>query len=172
MADVRELGDLIHISAEAIGQPGQRTFRLRALNASAETAFLWMEKEQLAALGEAVQNALKDQSYTYAPRPHDDRSETPVFPLHADVEFRVGQMSMGLDPEDRKIVITGAEAGDPEDSGGQGVTMSFDFRSGHELSEQIRVVVASGRQPCPLCGAPLDPTGHICVKANGHKPVG
>ena len=157
MADVRELGDLIHISAEAIGQPGQRTFRLRALNASAETAFLWMEKEQLAALGEAVQNALKDQSYTYAPRPHDDRSETPVFPLHADVEFRVGQMSMGLDPED---------------SGGQGVTMSFDFRSGHELSEQIRVVVASGRQPCPLCGAPLDPTGHICVKANGHKPVG
>lgn len=29
-------------------------------------------------------------------------------------------------------------------------------------------VVASGRLPCPLCGQPLDPQGHICPRRNGH----
>jgi uncharacterized repeat protein (TIGR03847 family) len=29
-------------------------------------------------------------------------------------------------------------------------------------------IVAAGRPPCPLCGAPLDPQGHICPRRNGH----
>lgn len=29
-------------------------------------------------------------------------------------------------------------------------------------------VVAAGRLPCPLCGQPLDPAGHICPRRNGH----
>ena len=29
-------------------------------------------------------------------------------------------------------------------------------------------VVAAGRLPCPLCGQPLDPQGHICTRRNGH----
>ena len=28
--------------------------------------------------------------------------------------------------------------------------------------------VAAGRPPCPFCGRPLDPTGHICPRKNGH----
>jgi uncharacterized repeat protein (TIGR03847 family) len=31
-------------------------------------------------------------------------------------------------------------------------------------------VVARGRPACPLCGNPLDPTGHICPAQNGHRP--
>ena len=29
-------------------------------------------------------------------------------------------------------------------------------------------IVGAGRPPCPLCGAPLDPQGHICPRRNGH----
>ncbi len=29
-------------------------------------------------------------------------------------------------------------------------------------------VVSAGRLPCPLCGQPLDPQGHICPRRNGH----
>jgi uncharacterized repeat protein (TIGR03847 family) len=29
-------------------------------------------------------------------------------------------------------------------------------------------VIRSGRPPCPLCGNPLDATGHICPRKNGH----
>src|SRR6478735_7107895 len=33
--------------------------------------------------------------------------------------------------------------------------------------ERASRVVASGRPPCPLCGQPLDPQGHICPRRNG-----
>ena len=29
-------------------------------------------------------------------------------------------------------------------------------------------VVAAGRPPCPLCGLPLNPEGHICPRQNGY----
>ncbi len=29
-------------------------------------------------------------------------------------------------------------------------------------------VVAAGRPPCPLCGNPLNPEGHICPRKNGY----
>ena len=29
-------------------------------------------------------------------------------------------------------------------------------------------VLAAGRPPCPLCGQPLDPQGHLCPRRNGH----
>ena len=32
-------------------------------------------------------------------------------------------------------------------------------------------VVAAGRPPCPLCGQPLDPQGHVCVRLNGHRQI-
>ena len=28
--------------------------------------------------------------------------------------------------------------------------------------------VAGGRPPCPLCGEPLDPQGHLCPRRNGY----
>src|SRR3972149_5568561 len=27
---------------------------------------------------------------------------------------------------------------------------------------------AAGRPPCPICGEPLDPEGHICLRRNGY----
>jgi uncharacterized repeat protein (TIGR03847 family) len=35
------------------------------------------------------------------------------------------------------------------------------------VERAIRVVTA-GRPPCPLCGRPLDPGGHICPRRNGY----
>jgi uncharacterized repeat protein (TIGR03847 family) len=29
--------------------------------------------------------------------------------------------------------------------------------------------VKAGRPDCPFCGGPLDPTGHVCPRANGYK---
>jgi uncharacterized repeat protein (TIGR03847 family) len=34
--------------------------------------------------------------------------------------------------------------------------------------ERAARVVASGRLPCPMCGQPLDPQGHICPRRNGN----
>jgi uncharacterized repeat protein (TIGR03847 family) len=38
------------------------------------------------------------------------------------------------------------------------------------LIAEIGELVASGRPTCDLCGYPLDPSGHICPKSNGHRP--
>jgi uncharacterized repeat protein (TIGR03847 family) len=34
---------------------------------------------------------------------------------------------------------------------------------------RARELVAAGRPPCPLCGGPLDPDGHVCPRTNGHR---
>jgi uncharacterized repeat protein (TIGR03847 family) len=168
MGETRDFGPLDHISAEAIGQPGQRRFRLRAINEVGETASLWLEKEQLSALGEAISNALESEGYVYERLPLDDIAPEPVFPLTAGVDFRLAQLSMGLNTDSKAIILIAADG--PEDEDSLTVTMEVDYRRSHELQRQIREVVAAGRPPCPLCTAPMDPAGHVCVRTNGHKP--
>ena len=64
-------------------------------------------------------------------------------------------------------VVPGTEGHDvpirvyvPKDVDHPGVCMGF-VRRAAEL-------VSSGRPPCTLCGRPLDPEGHVCIKTNGH----
>jgi len=30
-------------------------------------------------------------------------------------------------------------------------------------------VIDAGRPSCPFCGGPIDPDGHLCVRANGFR---
>ncbi len=169
MPGPQEFGPLDHIVAEAIGQPGQRRFRLLVMTMEGDSASLWLEKEQLVALGEAIENVLRDQGYEYQARPLDDIPPPPVFPLNTTFEFRLAQLSMGVDGDRRAVVLIAADGPDDE-SDTTTVTMNFDYRKAYELRRQITQVVAAGRPPCPLCTAPMDPSGHVCVKTNGHNP--
>ncbi len=36
------------------------------------------------------------------------------------------------------------------------------------FSRRAEEVCNAGRPLCPLCGAPIDAEGHMCVRANGH----
>jgi uncharacterized repeat protein (TIGR03847 family) len=77
-------------------------------------------------------------------------------------------MTLTYDEEQRRVTVearTGDEENDPE----------LDvLRVGLSLDDAVRFaegalqVVAAGRPPCPLCGEPLDPQGHICVRRNGY----
>jgi len=169
MSNPRDLGPLAHISAEAIGQPGQRRFCLKALSESGESAALWLEKEQLAALGDAIESVLNDEGYQHERLPLDDSQAEPPFPPSAGTELRVAQLSMGVNRERQHIVLIGADSADP-DTVTEALSMEFDYRRGYELCRQIGDVVAAGRPPCPLCSAPMDPQGHVCPKSNGHHP--
>ena len=35
--------------------------------------------------------------------------------------------------------------------------------------DRAELVIAAGRQPCPFCGFPIDPQGHLCARANGYR---
>jgi uncharacterized repeat protein (TIGR03847 family) len=169
MADARDLGSLTHLSAEAIGEPGRRRFRLRAMNGAGDAAAVWLEKEQLTSLGEALESVLKDEDYRYQGIPLDDAEPEAVFPLSPDIDFRGAQMSMGLDRDARRVVLTAADTPEGSDDAAS-VSMRIDYRRAYELRRQIVDVVSAGRKPCPLCTAPMDPAGHVCVRSNGHQP--
>jgi uncharacterized repeat protein (TIGR03847 family) len=169
MPETRDFGPLAHIVPEAIGQPGQRRFRLLALSDEGASACLWLEKEQLSALGEAIENVLKSEGFEYQAQPLDDLPLEPVFPLNPSVEMRLAQLSMGIDRDNRAVVLIAADGADDEDST-TSVTMNIDYGKGFELRRRITEVVAAGRPPCPLCTAPMDPAGHVCVRTNGHNP--
>jgi hypothetical protein len=35
--------------------------------------------------------------------------------------------------------------------------------------ERALSVIGAGRPDCPFCGEPVDPDGHLCVRANGFR---
>ena len=37
------------------------------------------------------------------------------------------------------------------------------------LLEQLDAIISEGRPICPLCGLPIDRTGHVCIRSNGHS---
>jgi uncharacterized repeat protein (TIGR03847 family) len=39
------------------------------------------------------------------------------------------------------------------------------------FAQRAQRVVSAGRPPCPFCGGPLDPDGHLCPRANGFRRV-
>ena len=157
------------VDAEAIGSPGERTFRLRAL-AGSNRASLWMEKEQLGALGRAISRLLADR----APRREESAASPPSlgdFGEHPDVEFRVVRLGLDFEAEgDERVLILA----DDEEALERGNTPAFRMEVGRAaaraLVAQITDVVSAGRPRCPLCGQPLEGDGqHFCPSSNGHS---
>lgn len=166
MADPRDLGEVFFIGPEAVGVPGQRRFRIKAMADDGTSVSLWLEKEQLTALGDAIDTVLKGENYRHRPLAPDDLPPEPVFPLRSTVEFQVGQLSMGVRQAATRIVLIASEVSSGDDDAAA-VQFEFVYALGGELRRRITEVVAAGRPPCPLCGAPLD-SSHVCPRSNGH----
>src|SRR4051794_37768493 len=92
------------IGAEAIGRPGQRTFRLIA-SSGGVSGSLWLEEEYLAALGTALQLAIVRLGRPAAREQParllggDDLPSSPV------VEFQCGQLRMEYDEGRQEFVV-------------------------------------------------------------------
>jgi len=173
MDDVRyDFATLNRLEAEAIGQPGQRTFRLILGNERGETAVLWIEKEQIQALGDAIERLLAHvgaqrlKRLDVAPRPPE-----PTTPLMdaPTAEFKIGQLALGYEAEQRLCLLQAHDIeGDPE--GPPTLRCLIRRAQFRRLSEQIAGIVAGGRPRCPMCGTPLDGGPHFCPPSNGHLP--
>ena len=152
------------VDAQAFGQPGQRTFRLRIIGGSAESASLWMEKEQMQALSLALKQMLAQLDYDAEP-PAADVGEFPVVPDH---DFRVGKMGMGFNPADGTVVLHTYEVG-VEDDDDPTLLVRLTQEQSASLGIQLDEIIAGGRPVCPLCGLAMEPGGHACVRSNGHS---
>lgn len=154
------------IDAQAFGQPGQRTFRLRIVGSDAQSASLWMEKEQLQALSLALKQMLAQLEYDQEPQPADVSD----FPVVADNDFRVGRLGMGFNASDRTVVLHTYEMGAGEDEEAEpSLRVRLTQEQSAAMTAKLDDVIAGGRPVCPLCGLAIDPSGHACVRSNGHS---
>ena len=171
--------------AGTVGEPGERTFFLQATGRGRTTSVA-LEKQQVTVLAERVE-ALLDEvvrrsggeaSVPAAPVAEAEDSEPLTVPI--DEELRVGTMALSWDDEDERVVIE-AQAVTEDDSDDE--TTLIDQTDDGQPLLRVRItgvaarafvkrslaLVAAGRPPCPFCGNPLDPAGHVCPRANGYR---
>lgn len=166
-----------------VGMPGERTFFLQARQGGLVTSVA-LEKEQVIALAERVDRLL-DEAASRSPQA-DIPAEPPTYladsgPLDVPLveEFRVGAMALGWDEANLRVVIEAhaisegdaemPDIGDDSDDGPDTLRVWLAAAPARAFAERARQVVAAGRPPCPFCAQPLDPSGHICPRANGYR---
>lgn len=168
-----DLDPVDHLTADAIGKPGQRVFYLQAWQAQ-RTVTLLIEKFQLQSLAVGIEQFLaelagQNPDLPEASAAYDEermRIHPPVDPM-----FRVGEIGLGYDrTRDRAVIILREivlEGADPETGGVVRIWCTRDQL--RALARWGAEVVARGRPICPQCGQPIEPEGHFCPKKNGHK---
>jgi uncharacterized repeat protein (TIGR03847 family) len=168
--EIYDLKPVTHITSDAIGPPGNRTFLLQASQGDMLVTVV-LEKEQVHALSLSVDQMLEELEKR---RPqsvgemdlvsqYDMVLKEPVEPI-----FRVGQLGLGYDERDDLLIIVAQEL--TEDDEEMSIVRFWGTRAQMKaLSEHSMQVVEAGRPICPLCGAPIDPDGHYCPRRNGHQ---
>ena len=169
--------------AGTVGEPGERTFYLQA-SGSGRTISVALEKVQVQALAEKLEELLDEvrrrQGSDSAVPPVAPADLEDVAPLDTpiDEEFRVGTLALAWD-DDAGVVIIEAqsmvEQTDPEvpieaiEFTGDLLRVRLSPAVARSFAKRSQRVVAAGRPPCPLCGNPLEPQGHVCPRQNGHR---
>jgi uncharacterized repeat protein (TIGR03847 family) len=168
-----DLKPVLHITADAIGEPGKRVFYIQARGED-QTITLLVEKIQIQTLAIGVEQFITELIQRFPELPDADSDYTeeemhilpPVDPL-----FRTGELGLAYEQEGDYLILVARE----------------NMTEGMEISEtrlirfwcsrsQLRTmcrwgmeVVGQGRKVCLLCGEPIEAEPHFCVKKNGHK---
>ncbi len=173
--------------AGTVGEPGHRTFFLQARDGARVTSVA-LEKQQVEALAERVDELLDEvmqatggSAVVPAVAPFDlvdnDPLEQPI-----EEEFRAGTMTLSWDSSTERIVIevfpfTEAAVVSPdqveedleEPEPDEIFLVRLTAGAARAFVGRARTVIGAGRPDCPFCGNPVDPDGHLCVRANGFK---
>lgn len=180
--------------AGTIGEPGSRTFFLQSRD-GARVVSVSLEKVQVAAMADRLGRLLVELDERGIVDLGPTTPVEDVAPLDEPLSeaFRAGTLTLGWDGDLERIIIearavTEDEDVNDEDEDADDESMAAaieqmlasddvdgpDIMRVHLSPTQARSfveralrVVRSGRLPCPLCGNPLDPQGHICPRRNG-----
>lgn len=170
-----------------VGEPGARTFFLQARE-GVRIVTVAVEKQQVVALSERVDELLdevmeSDQHTEIVPAlaPLDLED---VAPLEQPIEeeFRAGTMTLSWDPADDRVVIevfpfteaSVVQPGQPEEEIDEPepeevFVVRLTAGNARAFVKRALSVVEAGRPTCPFCAQPIDPDGHLCVRANGFR---
>ncbi len=176
--------------AGTVGQPGERAFFLQAREGNRITSVA-CEKQQVSVLAEHLDRVLDEvvrrSTGTAAVPPSSNRTRD-TDPLDAPIteEFRVGTMTIAWDPTIERIVIelfsnvdVEEETSEPEAEvdvveseeieADEVFVVKITAMGAREFVARAQALISAGRPACPFCLQPIDPSGHICPRANGYR---
>lgn len=168
--------------AGTVGEPGDRSFYLQA-SEDVRMVSVILEKTQVAVLAERVGSLLDEVARQFGAEVPDnapaDLIDTEPLTVPLEEEFRVGTMGLGWDAESQAVVIEVLAATEDEvdesvvlgdtDEGPDALRVFLTPGAARAFAHRAERVVEAGRKPCPLCGQPLDPAGHVCPRHNGYR---
>jgi len=179
-------------TAGTVGPIGQRVFYLQARQADVLLT-LKAEKEQVSALAEYLAELLeKLGGPTSGVAPSPDLAE-PIVPAWAVRSLAVGydgeqkrivivaeelreppegegdadeeeEEEEPAEEEREEEAVDAAESRDPDAASAR---FALDRTQAAAFVQRARALVQAGRPSCPICGRPMNPTGHVCPRRNG-----
>jgi uncharacterized repeat protein (TIGR03847 family) len=160
-----ELDPVDRITADAVGEPGDRTFYIQA-RGGADLITVVIEKQQLELLSASILEILSRSGLETGQGPPEEEMdlEQPVDPV-----WRAGRLSIGY-LEERGLLLLEIEELIPENEERDADKLRL-WASPEQmlsLSRHGALVCARGRPTCQFCGNPLDPEGHVCPAMDGH----
>ena len=157
-----------------VGEPGDRQFFLQVRNAN-RLISATIEKSQARTMAQRLELLIKqvikeDISLRSHPISRDDGPlEQPI-----DSDFIVGAISIAWDSEKKRVMIelfslNDLDSDEDEDEESADLMFWLSISQAQSFVARTLAVVNAGRLPCPFCAIPIDPTGHLCPRANGYR---
>ncbi len=163
---VVELDPVTHITAGAVGKPGQRTFFIQA-EKGLERVTLVCEKEQVQALADAVDEMVTNLEQEFGLARHENLKvdENAMQVKEEEPLFRIGAMGLGYDANRDKILLVAQEAlAEEEEERDPREVRLFATRVQMQIvSQYAREVIGKGRNPEQVV---LQSEAHF--RRNGH----
>ncbi len=165
--------------ADALGQPGHRTFYLQAAQGRRIVTVV-LEKSQVAVLAERLAELLREvEGRGVRMPPGTDANGAKGLDEPIVEAFRVGGMTLSWDGSSEVVIVEAREIVDEESAdddddaaddadGPDMLRVLLTAPAARGFIERATEVLGAGRPPCPLCGLPLNPEGHICPRRNGY----
>lgn len=170
--EVFDLNPVDRITADAVGEPGQRVFYLQARKGHRLVTVI-CEKEHVAALAIATEQVLlslagEDADAVVEPDPGIRGGMELEYPL--DPVFRAGQVTLGYDKNSGRLVVIAYELLEEDDNAEPSVVRFWATEAQmRAFSMHGQQIVSAGRPRCAMCGEPIDPAGHFCPRKNGDR---
>lgn len=173
--------------AGTVGEPGDRTFFLQARKGT-RLVSVSLEKQQVAVLSERIDDLLDElmanaETETVIPAVAPlDLDDTGPLDQPIEEEFRAGTMTLSWESDVERIVVevfpfneaavvspdqVDEDFTEPEPD--EVFLVRITAGAARAFVKRAAQVIDAGRPSCPFCGGPIDPDGHLCVRANGFR---
>src|SRR5579883_2931313 len=171
VAEPFHMGPASGILADAVGQPGNRRYRILVRN-EVDLANLWCERQHLEALGQAVTQVIMQYPPSVEVNPDRPPREGPLsFDMRPVVELQVRNLALGYD-ETAKLFVLMVQDIDSDEGDAPSFTCSVSREQLTAFGYAVFALLASGRPRCPICNRPMDGALHDHAQSNGHAKGG